>query len=112
MPALPILPPDNPLTLPDASTTPVIWTDPRDWSLYWVLLTVGVIITFEIILALAWLRIHNLRSKARWRRLRNRGIVIVSGSALVYVDDLPRRHGVSRYDIQEKRERVLPSFAE
>jgi hypothetical protein len=96
MPTLPIHPPNNPLT---PRTTPTIHT--RDVTILWILVTVLSILFLELILALAWIRIHNIRSKARWRSLRKRGIVVVSGPALIWASDLPVQRQVSKFDLRE-----------
>jgi hypothetical protein len=74
-------------------------THPTDWGLIWILVVVASILLFETVLAVAWIRIQNLRSKAHWRRLRQRGIVIVDGPALVWADDLPPQRGISYFNL-------------
>jgi hypothetical protein len=74
---------------------------PYDWTLFWILVGVGVFLLFELALALAWLRIHNLRSKARWSRLRERGVVVVSGAAMVYMDSVPTGRGISYVNLKQ-----------
>jgi hypothetical protein len=77
----------------------------RDWPLIWVLTSVSIILFFELVVAIAWIRILHLRSQARWRRLRERGVVIVSGPALVWVQDLPVQRQVSYLNLRERVER-------
>lgn len=96
MPAIKALPPCSPLT---PRSTPAHYS--HDWPLIWILITVGSILLLEIVLALAWLRIHNLRSKARWKRLRDRGVVIVSGAALLWTRDLPLRPYISYLNLRQ-----------
>jgi hypothetical protein len=72
-----------------------------DWTLIWILVAVGAFLLLELGLAIAWLRIHNLRSKARWSRLREQGVVVVSGAAMVWMDDLPIKRGVSYVNLRE-----------
>jgi hypothetical protein len=74
---------------------------PHDWTLICVLVGVGAFLLLELVLALAWLRIHNLRSKARWSRLRERGVVVVSGAAMVYMDSVPTGRGVSYVNLKQ-----------
>jgi hypothetical protein len=83
MPAVRVLSSSSPLATRMTSAHHI-----RDWPLTWVLIAVGSILFLELILAIVWIRIHNLRSKARWRRLRQRGVVIVSGAALLWTKDL------------------------
>lgn len=100
MPAIDMLPPSSPFT---ARTTP--GPHSHDWPLIWVLITVGGIILLELILAIVWIRIHNLRSKARWKRLRQRGVVIVSGAALLWTKDLPLRPYISHINLRQAVEK-------
>jgi hypothetical protein len=100
MPALPSVRPITPL-----SPRTTVATYERDWPLIWVLTTVFGIVFLEFVLAITWICIHNLRSKARWRHLRERGVVIVSGAALVWVDDLPLRRQISYFNLREKIEK-------
>jgi hypothetical protein len=69
------------------------------------LTSVSIILFFELVVAIAWIRILHLRSQARWRRLRERGVVIVSGPALVWVQDLPVQRQVSYLNLRERVER-------
>jgi hypothetical protein len=102
MPAIAIIhhSPSSPL-LP--RQTPAL-DESRDWTLLWILITHTAILALELVLALAWIRIHNLRSKARWRRLRERGVVVVSGAAMIWAYDLPLRRGVSYFDVRRAME--------
>jgi hypothetical protein len=74
---------------------------PHDWTLICVLVGVGAFLLLELVLALAWLRIHNLRSKARWSRLRERGVVVVSGAAMVYMDSVPTGRVISHVNLKQ-----------
>jgi hypothetical protein len=96
MPTLPIRPPTSPLT---PRSTPA--THARDWSLFWILVAVLSVLFLELVLALSWIRYHNIRSKARWRSLRERGVVVVNGSTLIWVSDLPPRRQVSKFNLRE-----------
>ncbi|KAH4026153.1 hypothetical protein HBH92_173650 [Parastagonospora nodorum] len=81
---------------------------PRDWPLIWTFITVGVILVIELVFAILWIRVHNLRSKARWARLHQRGVVIVSGAALLWTEDLPLKPYISHLNLRqivEKQER-------
>ncbi|KAE8832827.1 hypothetical protein PTNB73_09771 [Pyrenophora teres f. teres] len=53
-----------------------------------VLAVVGIVL-IQTFLAIAYIRFHNLSSKARWRRLRERGVVFVNGPALIWTNTLP-----------------------
>jgi hypothetical protein len=106
MPAIGTLLPCSPLS---ARSTPA--HDARDWPLIWVLVTVGIILLLELVLVVALLRVRHLRSEARWRRLRDRGVVIVSGAALLWTKDLPLRPYISYLNLrqivdQQKRDQV------
>ncbi|KAF2036008.1 hypothetical protein EK21DRAFT_106841 [Setomelanomma holmii] len=90
----------------------------RDRELFWILLAISLILFLETFLAIAWIRRHNLASKARWKRLRERGVVIVSGPAIAWVGDLPLQQQVSyinlrrtaeasRYNITRENDRTL-----
>jgi hypothetical protein len=88
---------------------------PLDWHLLWILVIVAGILVFQCALALAWIRFHNLNSKARWRRLRERGVVVVHGPALVWAADLPPRRDVSYINLGQamqhaSRVRVMTSL--
>lgn len=72
-----------------------------DWQLILVLLIVAGIVLLQIVLALGYIRLQNLRSKARWRRLRERGVVFVEGPALIWIDDLPPRATFSTFDLRK-----------
>jgi hypothetical protein len=96
MPTLPILPPIAPHS---PRTTPATYT--HDWNLIWILVTVFSILVLEFALALSWLRIHNIRSKARWRNLRKSGVIVVNGPTLIWVKDLPPRRMVSHFNLRE-----------
>lgn len=62
---------------------------PLDLPLIWILVVLASIFIFQTAAILSLLRLHNVRSKARWRRLRERGVVIVDGPTLIWRDDLP-----------------------
>ncbi|KAF1912540.1 hypothetical protein BDU57DRAFT_459278 [Ampelomyces quisqualis] len=99
MPSLPRRTPASPL---EPLVTPAVHA--TDWPLIYILLTVFIILSLEFALAITWIRIHNLRSKARWRSLRERGVIIVSGAAMVWAQDLPsRRGGISRMNLHDAR---------
>lgn len=72
-----------------------------DWELLSIILVVSCIVLLEIAAALAYIRIHNLRSKARWRRLRERGVVIVDGPTLIWADDLPPQPTFSTFNLRQ-----------
>jgi hypothetical protein len=106
MPAIQKLPPCSPFF---ARSTPAHHA--RDWPLIWILITVGSILLLEAVLVVALLRRSTLRRRARWRRLHDRGVVIVSGAALLWTRDLPLRPYISYLNLrqivdQQKRDEV------
>lgn len=60
-----------------------------DTELLIILVTVTGIITLQILVAITFLCYRNYKGKARWRRLRQRGIVLLDGPAMYWTDDLP-----------------------
>jgi hypothetical protein len=103
MPAMDLLSQSYTLSVRAAPAHP-----PHDWPLTWVLIIVGLILVIELVLAILWIRVQNLRSKARWARLRQRGVVIVSGAALLWTEDLPLKPYISHLNLRqmvEKQER-------
>ena len=84
---------------------------PIDWELIWVILGAIGIVFLEIVIVVAYIRFHNLRSKARWRRLRERGVVIVDGPTLIWADDLAPQPTFSTFNLrqfpQESHESVV-----
>jgi len=81
------------ISLPEAGMAHV--THSLDWHLLWILVAVAGILVFQGTLAIVWIRYHNLSSKARWRRLRERGVVFVNGPALLWAADLPPQRNIS-----------------
>jgi hypothetical protein len=88
----------------DTPFSPRSTRTPRDWELFWILLTVGLILFLEVVLAVVCIRTHNRQSKARWKRLRERGVVIVSGPAIAWVRDLPLQQQVSYLNLRQTAE--------
>ncbi|EFQ87194.1 hypothetical protein P3342_001440 [Pyrenophora teres f. teres] len=74
-----------------------------------VLAVVGIVL-IQTFLAIAYIRFHNLSSKARWRRLRERGVVFVNGPALIWTNTLPPAPLTSTFNLhhiqQISREQV------
>jgi hypothetical protein len=99
MPIVLILPSINPLL---SRTT--FATYPQDWDLIYILITIAILIILELILVFTCIRIHNLHSKARWKRLRERGVVVVNGPALIWMDNLPLRRGISLFNVRQTAE--------
>jgi hypothetical protein len=99
MPIIPILPPINPLL---SRTTPATYL--QDWELIYILVTIAILLILELTLVFTCIRIHNLHSKARWRRLRERGVVVVNGPALIWMDNLPLRRGISLFNVRQPAE--------
>lgn len=77
---------------------------PLDWELLCILVIVASILIAELILAIGSIRWHNLRSKARWKRLREHGVVIVSGPALLWAGDIPVPRQVSYFNLRAAAE--------
>ncbi|CAO2656994.1 Nn.00g057970.m01.CDS01 [Neocucurbitaria sp. VM-36] len=73
---------------------------PSDWELVYIILGVIGIVFLEILIVFGCIRLHNLRSKARWRRLRERGVVVVNGPALIWADDLPPQPTFSSFNLR------------
>lgn len=74
---------------------------PFDWELFWIVLTVVLIAIAEALLVCLGLLLHNRRSKARWQHLRERGVVVVNGPSLTWVDSLPPRRMVSTFNLRQ-----------
>lgn len=54
-----------------------------------VLITVAGIITLQILGIISFLYYRNYQGKARWRRLREEGIVLLEEPAMYWADDVP-----------------------
>jgi hypothetical protein len=77
--------------------------------LIWVLVTVGSILLLEALLVVALLHRSTLRRRARWRRLHDRGVVIVSGAALLWTKDLPLRPYISYLNLRQIAHQQKPN---
>ncbi|KAF1837493.1 hypothetical protein BDW02DRAFT_565971 [Decorospora gaudefroyi] len=81
-------------------------------SVDWLLLCIVLgIVLLQAVLILTCLRLGIAYSKARWKRLRQRGTVIVDGpAALIWTDRLPPAPTVSTYNLrqlqQESQDRI------
>ncbi len=93
---MPALTSDNPY-LPTKHPTLRL---PVDWQTLATILAVIAVLLLEICIALTWLRCHDQRSKAKWRRRRENGIVIVNGPVLVWADDLPPQRLYSAFNLR------------
>ncbi|KAF2622799.1 hypothetical protein BU25DRAFT_351535, partial [Macroventuria anomochaeta] len=62
---------------------------PTDSELLVILTTVGGIISLQVLVVITCLIYRNYKDKAKWRRLRQQGIVVVNGPALYWTDDQP-----------------------
>lgn len=60
-----------------------------DAELLFVLLIVAGIVTLQVLVIISFLCYRNYKGKARWRRLRERGIILLEGPAMYWTDDLP-----------------------
>ncbi|KAH7076554.1 hypothetical protein BKA63DRAFT_564940 [Paraphoma chrysanthemicola] len=88
----------------DTPFTPRSTPTHRDWELIWILVAISVILFLEVVLPIVWIRKQNLNSKARWKRLRHRGIVVVSGPAIARGGDLPLQQEVSYLNLRRTAE--------
>ncbi|PZC98046.1 hypothetical protein A1F97_02579 [Pyrenophora tritici-repentis] len=82
--------------------------DSTDKTQLFIILVVVGILLFETFLAIAYIRYHNLSSKARWRRLRERGVVVVNGPALIWTDTLPPAPTTSTFNLHHLQQRDTP----
>ncbi|KAH8733003.1 hypothetical protein GQ44DRAFT_15365 [Phaeosphaeriaceae sp. PMI808] len=71
-----------------------------DAELIWTLFILSGILLLQAVLGISCIHYHNLRSKARWRILRERGIVIVNNSTLVWADSLPLQSQISYINLK------------
>ncbi|KAI2479141.1 hypothetical protein Ptr902_09352 [Pyrenophora tritici-repentis] len=86
--------------------------DSTDKTQLFVILVVVGILLFETFLAIAYIRYHNLSSKARWRRLRERGVVVVNGPALIWTDTLPPAPTTSTFNLHHLQQRSIEQVAQ
>ncbi|KAF2846823.1 hypothetical protein T440DRAFT_404927 [Plenodomus tracheiphilus IPT5] len=81
-------------------STAVLCPSAIDWSVVWVLLGVTGIVLLQIAVVIAFLWDRKKRSETRWRLLRERGVVIIDGPALIWVNDLPPRPTLSTFNLR------------
>jgi hypothetical protein len=83
-----------------------------DFELFLVLTIVTGILVLQLLAVLIALRRHNVRDKAKWKRLREDGVVIVSGPAMAWVNEAPPRATFSTFNLrqtlQTSSEQVAP----
>lgn len=72
-----------------------------DYELLLVLATVFGILALQLTAILILLRRHNLRDKAKWKRLRLEGVVIVDGPAMTWVAQAPPRPTFSTFNLRQ-----------
>lgn len=60
-----------------------------DFELFLVLVTVAGVIFLQTLAVISCLYYNNYHGKAKWRRLRKKGIVVVNGPVLYWADDDP-----------------------
>ena len=75
--------------------------DSIDWAQLFVILAVVGILLIQTVLAIAYIRFLNLSSKARWRRLRQRGVVFVNGPALIWTSTIPPAPLTSTFNLRQ-----------
>ncbi|KAF2132547.1 hypothetical protein P153DRAFT_262898, partial [Dothidotthia symphoricarpi CBS 119687] len=66
-----------------------------------VLTAVAGILVLEAFATIAYLRWHDRSSKAKWKRLRERGVVVVDGPVLMWTDNLPPRPTNSTFNLHQ-----------
>lgn len=79
--------------------------DSFDRPQFCVILAVLGIVLIQTTLAIAYIRFLNLNSKARWRRLRQRGVVIVDGPALIWTNEIPPAPLTSTFNLRQASRR-------
>jgi hypothetical protein len=87
----------GPRSITDIPTIP-------DFELFLVLTVVSSILFLQLLAVLLALRRHNVQSKARWRRMRDEGVVVVSGPAMIWISQAPPRATFSTFDLRRHRE--------
>ncbi|EOA88941.1 uncharacterized protein SETTUDRAFT_106486 [Exserohilum turcica Et28A] len=87
------------------TTTPISQHDHNrrrlDWPLIWAVICVASILVFQILLILCCIRVAISRSKARWARLRDQGVVVVDGPTLIWMDTMPPAPTVSTFNLRQ-----------
>jgi hypothetical protein len=81
-------------------SNPTISTIP-DLELSLVLTVVSGILLLQLLAILIALRRHNTQSKAKWRRMRDKGVVVVSGPAMIWVREAPPRATFSTFNLRQ-----------
>ncbi|KAH6879161.1 hypothetical protein BKA58DRAFT_436854 [Alternaria rosae] len=87
--------------LTSSNRVPVAHLDFPDWPLFLIILGVIIILLFQILFVFALLRWSNVRGKARWKRLRQRGVVILDGPALIWANSMPPGPTVSTFNLRQ-----------
>jgi len=87
--------------LPTSTHIPLAPLSLPDWPLFLIIIGVLIILLCQIILVIAFLRWSNVHSKARWRRLRQRGVVILDGPALIWTNPIPPGPTVSTFNLRQ-----------
>jgi hypothetical protein len=87
----------RPRSITDIPTIP-------DFELFLVLTVVSSILFLQLLAVLLALRRHNIQSKARWRRMRDEGVVVVSGPAMIWVSQAPPRATFSTFNLRRYAE--------
>jgi hypothetical protein len=87
--------------LPTSAHAPAAHRSRTDWPLLWVLISVSSILIFQVLIVIAFIRWANVHSKARWRRLRQRGVVILDGPALIWTNPIPPAPAISTFNLRQ-----------
>jgi hypothetical protein len=86
--------------LPASTQTLVAHRSRTDWPLLWIIIGVISILLFQTLFVIAFLRCTNIRSKARWRRLREGGVVNLDGPALIWRHPIQSGPATSSFNLQ------------
>jgi hypothetical protein len=91
--------------IPTSTDAPPVHHSHIDWPLPWVIIGVISILLFQVFLVIALIRRENLRSKARGRELRQRGVAILDGPSLIWTDAIPPAPTISTYNLRQTLQR-------
>lgn len=75
-------------------------TYPIDWSLIWIIFIITGILFLQTVSVLTLLYLLVLRRETYWRRLRERGEVILDGPVLIWTRDLPPKPTISTFNLR------------
>ncbi|KAH6637938.1 hypothetical protein C7974DRAFT_411394 [Boeremia exigua] len=77
-----------------------------DRELLITLLTVAGIILLQILLVIAYLAYLNWKGKAKWRRLSERGIVVINGPAFRQLENQVTFNSPVRLKLQQRKKKT------